>query len=670
MIRLPSRFTTISLIVLSLTTFIPADVVSYELSIDQQPLQPAGRATAVYTINGSFPGPTLRFREGDVARITVHNRLTVDTLLHWHGLLVPNEQDGVPDITTPAIKPGSSFTYVFPIKQSGTYWYHSHAGFQEQKGLLGAIVITPRKGEPVNTERDHVLLMSDWTNESTNEVLRTLVRSSPAYSIKKATQQSLFGAYQAGAMHEYFEREKTRMPAMDISDVAYDAFLINGKCDHHLAGKPGDCVRLRLINGGAASYFYVESSTGDMTVIAADGQQVEPFKIKRLQMGNGETYDVTITIPAEGSWEVRATASDGSGHASAWIGDGARHVAADVPRADLYRMDAVLMENMEENAASQDRPASPYRQLRAINPTTFPAKARVRSMELRLTGDMQRYIWSFNGKTMNEESMIPVRKGEILRLELVNDTMMHHPIHLHGFFFRLINGQGAHAPLKHTVDVPPMGRQTIEFQANEQGDWMFHCHLLYHMASGMGRVISVGDGTCNPMMDMGEHGVIPTHVLLDGSMLSHMTDGTLSIQRERDSLNARWQAQIFEADASPYEIDFTYDHYFNSNFTALIGARFTDDQEDKNRALIGIDYRLPYLIDSSLELDSEGGMRVGLSKTMQLTNRLRAFASMHHDTRTDFEWISGLEYACSKQLSVMGQYHSDYGLGAGLGFHF
>lgn len=665
-----SPFNRAVLLALLAPSLLPAAVVEYDLTIAEQTLSPAGKATSVLTINGGIPGPTLRFREGDTARITVHNHLHENTLLHWHGLLVPNDQDGVPDITTPPIKPGASFTYVFPLKQSGTYWYHSHAGLQEQKGLLGSIVITPRDGEAVKADRDHVVLMSDWTNESTTEVLRTLVRGSSYYSVKKGTQQSVLGAMRTGAVREYFDREKARMPAMDISDVAYDAFFINGQRDHHLAGKPGERIRLRLINGGAASYFYAESSTGEMTIIAADGHAVEPFKIKRLQMGNGETYDVLVTIPGAGSWEVRATASDGSGHASAWIGDGTRHAAPEVPKPDLYRMDAMLMSAMDDDTLNSERPQSPYRQLRAISSTTLPSKAAVHTMELRLTGDMQRYIWSFNGKTMTQESMIPVRQGEVLRLELVNDTMMHHPIHLHGFFFRLVNGQGERSPLKHTVDVPPMGRQVIEFLANERGDWMFHCHLLYHMASGMGRVVSVGDGTCNGMMDMGEHGIIPTHLFLDGSVQSHMTEGTLTIMRERDSLNARWQAGLFDSRDAPYEIDLTYDHYFNSNLTAFLGARLTDDRADKNRAIVGINYRLPYLIDSMLGVDSEGGIRVGIGKAIQLTERLSLFGMVHYDTRTDLEWQAGIEYTLTKQLSLVGQYHSDFGLGAGLGFHF
>ena len=514
--------------------------------------------------------------------------------------------------------------------------------------------------------------MSDWTNESTGEVMRTLARGSSYYTLKKGGQQSLLGAFKTGAVQEYFDREKSRMPAMDVSDVAYDAFLINGWRRQHLAGKPGEVVRLRLINGGAASYFYVESSTGPMTVVAADGQRVEPFRIKRLLMGDGETYDALVTVPPTGTWEIRATSQDGSGYASAWIGEGDEHRAPDIPRPDLYRMDAMLMAAMDDTGkdANPERPEVPYSKLRSLSPTTKPKAEKLKEMQIRLNGDMQRYIWSFNGKTMAEEPMIHVGQGEVLRVELINDTMMHHPIHLHGFFFRVLGAQGAYSPLKHTVDVPPMGRRTVEFEANETGGWMFHCHLLYHMVGGMGRVLTVGQGHEMTAHDMGEHGKVPWHLIVDGSVQTHMTDGTLSLLHEKESLDARWQAGLLDSRDAPYEIDLTYNRYFNPNFNAFVGARLTDDRHDKNRGILGVNYRLPYLIQSSLGVDSEGGIRVGVGKEIQLTERAAIFGFIHYDTRTRIEWQAGVTYALSKQFSLIGQYHSDFGLGAGLAFHF
>ena len=656
-----------------------ADVVEYHLTIEEQTLAPAGRSVSALTINGQLSGPVLSFREGDTARVLVHNRLREETLIHWHGVLVPNDQDGVPHITTPPVPPGQSFTYQFPLHQAGTYWYHSHSGLQQQRGTLGAIVITPRGGEPVQAASDHVLLFSDWTNESPGEVQRTLARGSSYYALRKGNQQSLLGALKAGAWQEYWEREKSRMPAMDVSDVAYDAFLINGERQHQVQARAGERVRLRLINGGASTYFYAESATGPLTIIAADGRTVEPLQIQRLLIANGETYDVLVTLPASGAWELRATAQDGSGYATAWLGQGTRHPAPQVPGPDLYRMDEMLMGAMDHEAEPQSggRPPSPAPRLRAAHRAQLKQAAAVTKMELRLTGDMERYIWSFNGKTMTEESTIPVKRGESLRLEMVNDTMMHHPIHLHGFFFRVLNGQGDRSPWKHTIDVPPMARRTIEFEANELGDWMFHCHLLYHMMAGMGRVVRV---TESPAADaqahahdhaaMGEHGMDPWYLFVDGTAQSHMTDGSLNWQRGRDNVVARWEAGWLDSSDDSYELDLTYERYFNPNVIAFLGARLTADSEAGDRAIAGVRYRLPWLIDSSLGVDSRGGIRIGLGKTFQLTDRLSLFSLVHYDTRTELEWQAGLHYTLTKQLSLVGQYHSDYGLGAGLGFRF
>jgi FtsP/CotA-like multicopper oxidase with cupredoxin domain len=297
------------------------------------------------------------------------------------------------------------------------------------------------------------------------------------------------------------------MPAMDVSDVAYDAFLANGKRSIDLKGKPGERVRLRFINAGAATYFYLQSATGPMTLVGSDGKDVKLFQIKRLLIGMAETYDVVLTVPRSGRWEIRATSQDGTGHASMWIGSGDLHTAADVPKPELYNMDAHLMAAMDEEEATGDeeRPLSPYRRMRAVESTAFAASLPRRTIELRLSGDMTRYVWSFNGKTMAEDGVIKIQRGEALRLELINDSMMHHPLHLHGHFFRVIEGQGNNAPLKHTVDVPPMGKRTIEFEADEQGDWLFHCHLLYHMHSGMARVFSYEEQGAAHRPNLGEH---------------------------------------------------------------------------------------------------------------------------------------------------------------------
>ena len=352
-------------------------------------------------------------------------------------------------------------------------------------------------------DREHVVVLSDWTNEHPQEVMRTLMRGSEWYGQRKGTAQSLLGAWRRDALGDYFSRERNRMPPMDISDVAYDAFLANGETQNRLHAEPGERVLLRVINAGASSYFHLTSAAGPLTIVGSDGVRVRPVEVTRLLIGMAETYDVVITMPAEEQTvEFRATAQDVSGHASVLLGQGELLAATDPARPNLYTMDESVAAGIESvnpergaSAASASRPFAPYALLESVEPTTLvrsPSdEARVRKLTLRLTGDMRRYRWGFDGKTLAEDSVIPVSAGEILRIELINDTMMHHPLHLHGHFFRLLNGKGDHAPLKHTVDVPPMGKRIIEWVADEEAkDWFFHCHLLYHMDAGMARVFS------------------------------------------------------------------------------------------------------------------------------------------------------------------------------------
>jgi len=660
-----------------------ARVVEYDLTVAEQKLSAAGKPVRVLTINGGIPGPVLRFQEGDFARIRVHNNLVgEETSIHWHGILLPNEQDGVPHVTTPPIQPGTTHTFEFPIRQSGTYWYHSHTHLQEQSGVYGSIVILPRGGESHAATADHVLQLSDWTNEDPHAVQKSLVRGTEYYALKKGNMQSLLGAIQAGALKDYLAREWSRMPPMDISDVAYDAFLINGQTTSRLPGRAGDRIRLRLINSASSTYFYVTSAAGSMTIVASDGMSVQPVKVNTLLMGMAETYDVLITLPSAGSWEVRATAQDGSGHASTWLGNGAEHPATSPPKPDLYRMDHMMdmaMANDEDHEhegghdmQDMDRPPAPYSKLRAPSSTALPKGLPIRTIPLRLTGDMERYQWSFNGKTMAEDSTIHIKRGEIVRLEMINDTMMHHPIHLHGHFFRLINKHGDRSPLKHTVDMPPMASQTIEFEANEQGDWLFHCHLLYHMMSGMARVFSyeaVG-GHGHHVVHPGEHAHDPWYFWGEASLQSHMTEGVLDLRRGDHDFYAIWEAGWQDVDDFEYEADLVYEHYFSPNVRAFGGARLTNEDDAEDRAVLGARYRLPLLIWSSASVDSEGDFRFSLAKAVQVSDRLSLFGEVEYDTGTDWQWSAGASYTINKPVSLITQYHSEYGLGGGLTIRF
>jgi hypothetical protein len=324
----------------------------------------------------------------------------------------------------------------------------------------------------------------------------------------------------------------------------------------------------------------------------------------------------------------------------------------------------------EGEGAYMDRPTTPYRLLRSPKPTTLPKNLPVRTIPLHLTGDMERYIWSINGKTAAEDGIITVRRGEVLRLELINDTMMHHPIHLHGHFFRVLNEQGAWSPLKHTVDLPPMGRQIIEFEANESGDWMFHCHILYHMMAGMARVFSYDDQGAGHVVNLGEHAMDVWTAFGTAALESHMSDGMLTLRNPRNDLSFSWEAGWQDVDDFEYEADVVYDRYLGPNFNAFIGARLTNLDDSENRAILGVNYRLPLMAWATLLVDSEGDARVTLAKHLQVTNRLNVFGKVEYDTGTQWEWTAGAEYTLSKPFSIIAQYHSDYGMGGGLTVRF
>ncbi|MET0262083.1 MAG: multicopper oxidase domain-containing protein [Rariglobus sp.] len=675
-----------------------APVVDYTLNIAETTLAPARKLVRVLTLNGTVPGPVLRFREGDVARIRVNNQLArEETSVHWHGLLLPNVEDGVPHVTTPVIPAGGSRTFEFLLKQAGTYWYHSHTGLQEQRGIYGSIVIEPKTDAPARTDlppidRDEVLVLSDWTNENPYNVLRTLHRGSDWYAIRKGTAQSLFGAYRAGHLKEFFRREKSRLLPMDVSDVAYDAFLINGLPRPRLAARPGETLRLRVINAAASTYFYLSSATGPLTLIAADGIDVAPIRQNRLLLGMAETYDVLVTVPADAApatWEIRVTAQDNSGHASLLLGDsvGPENSAPAPGPLEIYAgMDATLeavlnqldetsdITDAEALATENARPLSPYTRLQATRSTALPAEAPTREVTLKLTGDMARYLWSIDDQPIDQHSTIAVKRGEILRLVLVNNTMMHHPMHLHGHFFRVLMPGATdtdRAPLKHTVDVPPMSRRVIEFYADEDRDWLFHCHLLYHMMAGMARVVSypaAEDPAYQPML--GEHGHAHTYAWLDATLQTHMSTGLATVQRARDNINLAWELGWERVSRREYEIDATYSHYFNPRWTAFAGYRLTNQPGGANSVIAGANYLLPYLVDATLTLQSNGEARLGLAKTLPLTARLGLFSSVEYDTAQDFSWQAGLTYTLTQTLSLIATHDSHCGTGAGIALRF
>jgi CopA family copper-resistance protein len=772
-------FAAFLLVIICCPSPLRAKVVEYDLTLAQQEVNFTGKPRKGMTINGGIPGPTLRFREGDIARIRVHNRMDVDTSIHWHGILVPPDMDGVPYVSFPPIKPHNTFTYEFPIRQSGTYWYHSHTNLQEQKGVYGGIVIEPRGGER-QVDRDYVVVLSDWTDEKPHAVLRTLKRGSEWYEIQKGSGQSILGAARLGMLGDYVKQELLRMPSMDLSDIAYDYFLANGLPEITLPAEPGETVRLRIIDGGAASNFHLEFAGGPMTIISADGLGVEPVKLKRFLIVIAETYDVLLHVPPRGAYELRATAHDGSGFASVWIGSGERHPAPEVPKPNLYSMMGKVtpkklfaltpqgsmgmpdrevkagkfdrpgmmgMETMDMKSMKMDmdegkmhdmkgmkhepahpgrpmpegeekttpasalpdisarrggkkfsynfgplatdvsasknlavdgmdprRPWPPYDKLRATRPTAFSQDKPVREIRLTLDGDMERFVWLINNKPLSESDVIRIRRGEVARFIMVNRTMMHHPMHLHGHFFRVVNAQGDYSPLKHTVDVAPMSTTVIEFDANEVGDWFFHCHILYHMKSGMARVVHYEGFTVDPQLAAVQPKLDkdPWYAWARVDALSNMTQGFAILSNTRNIVTFEWEAGWQKVEGQEWETIFTWDRYINRFFTVFAGADllWEKDNLDKAVGVFGLRYLFPLHIESRVWVDTEGGARFNLGKNLQLTPRFALYGEAEYDTHKFWELRGGATYLIAKNVSLIGQWHSDFGWGGGLRMRF
>ncbi|XAP77666.1 copper resistance system multicopper oxidase [Citromicrobium bathyomarinum] len=514
-----------------------------ELTIGDHHFMTGGRSGHAVAVNGSVPGPLIRLREGQNVRLHVTNNLAEDSSIHWHGLLVPFQFDGVPGVSFPGIRPGERFTYEFPVRQSGTYWWHSHSGLQEQAGHYGPIVVESAEPDP-RYDRDYVVLLSEFTPIHPHEIMRKLKVGEHYfnYQMQTATEGEM-----SGAMRRMWGQ--MRMNPRDISDVTGSTytFLINGHGpadDLQFAFRAGERVRLRIINGSAMTFFNVRIPGVPMTVIAADGQDVAEVEVDEFQIGVAETYDVIVS-PPDGSHAIVAEAMDRSGMGVASLTSHAGHRTTPpalrepvtLTMADMGMMDHGGMAGMEGMDHSMrdtstlpadvkvgpgldmvspmpmDRMDFPGLGLdkvkhRVLRYTDLKAKRMNshrevdREMRIHLTGNMERYMWSFDGKKFTAVTDDPIRFGfdERVRVTLVNDTMMAHPIHLHGHFFELVNGADhMHQPLKHTVVVQPGGTATFDLTANEPGDWAFHCHLLYHMHAGMMQVVTVrpfpaGDG--------------------------------------------------------------------------------------------------------------------------------------------------------------------------------
>ena len=781
----------------------------YDLTIDYEMVDFTGKDVKAMTINGGIPGPNLEFEEGEFAILNVTNKMDVETSVHWHGLILPNFYDGVPYLTTPPIKPGETQQYKFALKQSGTYWYHSHTGLQEQRGVYGSIQINPKETD-LQYDKDLVLVLSDWMDEDPQSQLKNLKRGNEWYLIKKGQVQSLNKLIKKNAVGAKLKMAWQRMPDMAISDNYYDKFFINGSAEQTYPDfESGEKVRLRFVNASAATFFWLTFGGEDPTLVSADGLDVVPVEHNKTLIGVAETYDYIITVPQNGKLQIRATAQDGSGEALAYVGTGETLKAPEIPEPDLiksmkrmmsmgmkmgapaskmnpskndsikvmekYKMEMGGMEmgghkmGMKDNQMKKDgmnndstkmvhgkmdhskmdmksnkmnmsksemkmkkgkanmktengmqmdddmemggikmgymvpedkvvgdnmktggNPEFNYNYLKAPEKTAFENDKSVREMLFNLTGNMNRYVWSINGVPLSETDKIKIKQGEVVRITMNNLTMMHHPMHLHGHFFRVLNENGEYSPLKHTVNVAPMQKVVIEFDAREYGDWFFHCHVLYHINSGMARVFSYDHTERDERLEKFPLSNLTTeanHLFTWGELTaaSHMTElyATATNIRNQFTLAGEygWNKNL--------EAEVSYERFLNDYFRVFGGVNVENEGADSldeinTTAIAGVRWLMPLLINSDFRIDNKLRPQIGFSTGFMIFPRLGIYGEYEYqmdfgwvndfEAGTDFEsetvWQVGLEYVLGRNFSLMGSYDNRFGAGGGLSVRF
>ncbi|SUD79666.1 copper resistance system multicopper oxidase [Pseudomonas putida] len=532
----------------------------FDLYIGELPVNITGAARTAMAINGSLPGPVLRWREGDTVTLRVRNRLKQDTSIHWHGIILPANMDGVPGLSFHGIAPDGMYEYKFKVHQNGTYWYHSHSGFQEQVGVYGALIIDAMDPEPFTYDRDYVVMLSDWTDEDPARVMSKLKKQSDYYNFHKRTVGDFVDdVSEKGWSATLADRKiwaEMKMSPTDLADVSGYTYLMNGQApDGNWTGlfKPGEKIRLRFINGSAMTYFDVRIPGLKMTVVAADGQYVQPVSIDEFRIAVAETYDVIVEPENEQAYTIFAQSMDRTGYSRGTLAV-REGLQAPVPTVDprplismgdmgmdhgsmggmdhgsMAGMDHGKMAGMDHanraaSGAMQSHPASesnnPLVDMQTMTPTpklndpgiglrnngrrvltyldlrsTFidpDGREPGRTIELHLTGHMEKFAWSFDGIKFSDAEPLRLKYGERLRITLVNDTMMTHPIHLHGMWSDLEDEEGNFMVRKHTIDMPPGSKRSYRVTADALGRWAYHCHLMYHMEMGMFREVRVDE---------------------------------------------------------------------------------------------------------------------------------------------------------------------------------
>ncbi|WP_452600744.1 multicopper oxidase domain-containing protein [Pontimicrobium sp. MEBiC06410] len=724
-------------------------VKEYNLTIEENKMTLGDVTAKAMTINGSIPGPVLEFEEGDLAIINVINKMDEETSVHWHGLILPNFYDGVPYLNTPPIESGTTFQYRIPINQSGTYWYHSHTMLQEQKGVYGSIIIHPKEKtleydkdlvvmlsdwtdeKPLNVLRN-LKRGNDWyqVKKGTSVPLSRVIKEGALGAQFKFWRDRMEGADISDIYYPTFLSNGKKM-------AEYPEF------------KPGEKVRLRFINASASTYYWLDFGGGNPMVVSSDGIDVQPVSKSRFLFGIAETYDVIITIPkgaieivataqdGSGNTSIRlgngelfsATVIDRPNKvemmkqmakmdmkmgAPAIIGNQKKKtpellmqkygMKMDMKDGQMTMKDSKMgnpmemktndhmghdMSMMQKDTASFDyrtrKTYFNYDFLTAKENTAFKANLPVNDILLNLTGNMQRYVWSMNGVPLSETDNIKIKGGEVTRITLNNLTMMHHPMHLHGHYFRVINKNGERSPLKHTVNVPPMQKVVIEFYNEEVGDWIFHCHVLYHMMGGMARVFSYDTPRDERMKEF------PAQKLVDETDLyyswglvragSNFNELFLTSSNIRNEFGLRTE---FDYNQN-LEAEVNYNRYLNDWVRLYVGVNLeteVPDSYDKFNTvgLIGVKYFTPYRFNVDVSMDNQLRPRIRLDRELLIFPRI--FLEGEYEYRADFGWVNdlednksfesetqwlvGLSYILSRNFSIQGNYNNRYGWGGGL----
>jgi FtsP/CotA-like multicopper oxidase with cupredoxin domain len=664
------------------------------LSVNYKTVNFASKKMQAIAVNNQIPAPTLHFKQGDKVIINVHNQLDKGTAIHWHGLLVPWRMDGVATVTQKPIPPGKTFSYRFKLRQSGTYWYHAHAGLQEQRGLYGGFIIDPPH-QRFHYNKDFVIVLSDWSNTLPDRIFANLKKNGEYYSSFFPHQASLVDFlrdYSAGTpmqkkmlTHSYLMMQKMRMGIYDISDIAYDKFLLNGRTKTNpwiRKVKVGDIVRLRFIDAGASTLFNIKIPGTILKVIHVQGNDIVPYYAKSISLAPGETYDVLVKITKKRPYLIYAESTDQVGAA---FGVLLPKTKQKISFANIFckikpfpKPKPVHM-MMPPKSAKESK--TKYRNLKAAVKTNNPNKP-VHVIKIMLSGFMHRYMWFINGKSEWEAKPILIQHGQRYRIVFTNHTMMHHPMHLHGHWLILRNGHGAYDPLLHTIDVPPNATVIADFDAIESGQWYFHCHNLYHMKAGMATIFRYKNATNIPNYLSGhkQNWYASSKIHLAKDITHNLYKGSLNTLIGYDRNKIQFYSREVELKNNKLEqadLDIFYWHLLDQFWAIKGGANYVYKPATTPylQPGIGIEGLLPFFIETNLrsyfhrgsfKFDLAFERETHIYRRLFLNAGIRGIFATKTVTKDEVgnglnltEWFIGPEFILTPRISVFAEYEQN-----------